>query len=63
VALDDIGGAIVNEYEFVNSETIVQFLGQLREKYPQNHKAAPHLRWGWIPHCECGEKYGGVTQY
>jgi transposase len=38
VALDDIGGAIVNEYEFVNSETIVQFLGQLREKYPLNHK-------------------------
>lgn len=38
VALDDIAGAIVNEYEFVNSETIVQFFGQLREKYPQNHK-------------------------
>lgn len=38
VALDNIEGAIVNEYEFVNSETIVQFLGLLREKYPQNHK-------------------------
>lgn len=38
VALNDIAGAIVNEYEFVNSETIVQFLGQLREKYPLNHK-------------------------
>jgi transposase len=38
VALDDIAGAIVNEYEFVNSETIVQFFGQLREKYPRNHK-------------------------
>lgn len=38
VALNDIAGAIVNEYEFVNSETIVQFMGQLREKYPLNHK-------------------------
>jgi len=38
VALNDIAGAIVNEYEFVNSATIVQFFGQLREKYPQNHK-------------------------
>ncbi len=38
VALNDIAGAIVNEYEFVNSETIVQFFGQLREKYPLNHK-------------------------
>lgn len=38
VALNDIAGAIVNEYEFVNSETIVQFFRQLREKYPLNHK-------------------------
>jgi transposase len=38
MALDDIAGAIVNEYEFVNSATIVQFFGQLREKYPLNHK-------------------------
>ena len=38
VVLNDIAGAIVNEYEFVNSETIVRFLGQLREKYPLNHK-------------------------
>ena len=38
IALDDIAGAIVNEYEFVNSETIVQFFGQLREKYPPTHK-------------------------
>jgi transposase len=38
VALNDIAGAIVNEYEFVNSETIVQFFGHLREKYPLNHK-------------------------
>jgi transposase len=38
MALNDIAGAIVNEYEFVNSETIVQFFGQLREKYPLNHK-------------------------
>jgi transposase len=38
VALNDIAGAIVNEYEFVNSETIVQFFRQLREKYPLKHK-------------------------
>ncbi|WP_340681157.1 IS630 family transposase [Paraglaciecola sp.] len=38
MALNDIAGAIVNEYEFVNSATIVQFFGQLREKYPQAHK-------------------------
>jgi transposase len=38
MALDDIAGAIVNEYEFVNGATIVQFFGQLREKYPLNHK-------------------------
>lgn len=36
--MDDIAGAIVNEYEFVNSDTIVHFLGQLREKYQPSHK-------------------------
>lgn len=38
LALNDIASAVVNEYEFVNSESIVQFFGQLREKYPPNHK-------------------------
>lgn len=38
LTLNDIASAVVNEYEFVNSESIVHFLGQLREKYPLNHK-------------------------
>lgn len=38
LSIDDIASAVVNEYEFVNSESIVQFFGQLREKYPLNHK-------------------------
>jgi len=38
LALNDIGSAVVHAYEFVNSESIVQFFGQLREKYPANHK-------------------------
>lgn len=38
LALNAIASAMVNEYEFVNSESIVQFLGQLREKHPQKHK-------------------------
>ncbi|HEH9428913.1 TPA: IS630 family transposase [Aeromonas sobria] len=38
LALNDIASAVVNEYEFVNGESIVQFFGKLREIYPQKHK-------------------------
>ncbi|MGL4894126.1 MAG: IS630 family transposase [Shewanella sp.] len=38
LSLNDIAGAVVNEFERVNSESIVQFFGQLREKYPLEHK-------------------------
>lgn len=38
LSLNDIAGAVVNQYERVNSESIVQFFGQLREKYPLEHK-------------------------
>ena len=36
--LNNIASAVVNEYEWVNSESIVQFFGQLRDKYPQTQK-------------------------
>ena len=36
--LTNIASALVNEYEWVNSESIVQFFGQLRDKYPQTQK-------------------------
>ncbi len=36
--LTDIGGTIINDYETINSENIVRFFCQIRERYPLEHK-------------------------
>ena len=36
--LTDIGGTIINDYETINSESIVRFFCQIRERYPLSHK-------------------------
>ena len=36
--LKDIGGTIINDYETINSESIVSFFSQIRERYPLGHK-------------------------
>lgn len=36
--LSDIGATITNDYESINSETIVRFFCKLRESYPLAHK-------------------------
>ncbi|GHX36581.1 DDE endonuclease [Vibrio cholerae] len=36
--LNDIGGTIIHDYETINSESIVRFFCQIRERYPLEHK-------------------------
>ncbi len=36
--LNDIGGTIITDYETINSESIVCFFCQIRERYPLEHK-------------------------
>lgn len=36
--LNDIGDTIINDYETINSESIVHFFCQIRESYPLKHK-------------------------
>ena len=36
--LADIGSTIINDYETINSESIVRFFCQIRERYPLSHK-------------------------
>lgn len=36
--LNDIGSTIIHDYETINSESIVRFFCQIRERYPLDHK-------------------------